>query len=141
MNAFSRLKRSLFVISMAVIVATCIHDVPLAPDGPPHVPWLTVSLETPHADDGALIVTLRGAVASTDLAASSSYHTYPQRIAQHHCRILVVGDLQSGALFRVRVSDGTPVNQYAVEINEVATRASMPRDDLAGYRLTLEMKP
>lgn len=94
-----------------------------------------VSLATPNADDGAILVTLTGPGVSNPQPGSSAYDVYFRVVSADELRIMVVGDLSTGVLLTVGVGAVTSIGQYSGTIVEVASRADVLRTSLTGYSL------
>jgi hypothetical protein len=96
---------------------------------------LTLELHSPNDDDGAVLFTLTGGpVEAIESQGNSVYYTV---IDAATIRVLIAGDLGSGALARVRIADRDQAAQYAGVVEQVAQRSSYTQRDPAGYRLTV----
>jgi hypothetical protein len=93
----------------------------------------TVSLVTPNADDGAVLVTLTGPGLANAQSASSSYHVYWRAVSPSEVRAIVVGDLSAGAVLTVSIDDVSKVGQYGGTVVEAASRNDVVRTSVAGY--------
>jgi hypothetical protein len=96
----------------------------------------TVSLVTPNADDGAVLLTLTGPGLANIQSASSSYHVYWRVVSASEVRAIVVGDLVSGAVLTASVDDVSKVGQYGGTVVEAASRSDVVRGSTSGYGLT-----
>lgn len=94
-----------------------------------------VSLATPNADDGAVLVTLTGPGVSNPQAGSSAYDVYFRVVSADELRVLVIGDLSNGVLVTVGVGAVGSIGQYSGTVVEVASRTDVLRVSLAGYSL------
>lgn len=105
------------------------------PDDP--VPGtLTLSLDTPHADDGALLLRLEGPdMTQVELAAGTLYLRFLED--QAGLTAVFVGDLTSADMLTFGVPDVERVGSYSATLLEVADRANALRGSLAGYTLTV----
>jgi hypothetical protein len=106
--------------------------------GPPDpVPGtLTLSLETPHGDDGAVLLRLDGAdISQVELAAPGLYLRFLED--QTGVTAVFVGDIVSGDLLTFDVPDVNSVASYAGTILEAADRSNALRGSLAEYTLTV----
>jgi len=97
---------------------------------------VTVSLVTPNADDGAVLVTLTGPNLATVQAASSAYRVYWRLVSAGEVRAIVVGNLTAGAVLTVNVDDVGKVGQYSGSVVEAASRSDVVRASVAGYGVT-----
>jgi len=97
---------------------------------------LTLSLVTPHADDGALLLRLEGPdMTQVGLAAGTLYLRFLED--QAGLTAVFVGDVTSGDMLTFRVPDVSRVGSYSATLLEVADRANALRGSLAGYTLTV----
>lgn len=97
---------------------------------------LTMSLTTPNADDGALVLRLEGPdMTQVGLAAPALYLRFLED--QSGVTAVLVGDVSEGALLTFRVPDVERVGSYSATPVEVADRANALRGSLAGYTLTV----
>lgn len=94
---------------------------------------LTVSLTTPHTDDGAIRFTVTGPFVTTPRAASPGHLVFTRQRSPQELDVVVVGDLQSEAILILPVRDTRTAPDYQVTITEVATRTNALRTDLTGY--------
>ena len=99
---------------------------------------LRLDLESPHNDDGAVVLTLRGPDVSNLQAASPAYLVYARSDSGARAvRLIVIGDLKGGALATVSVAPGHQLSDYSVTIDQVAARSDTLRADLSGYRVSV----
>lgn len=96
----------------------------------------TVSLVTPNADDGAVLITLTGPGLANPQSANSAYHVYWRVVSANDVRAIVVGDLASGAVLTVDVDDVGKIGQYVGSVVEAASRNDVVRTSVAGYGVT-----
>src|SRR5512146_2634509 len=96
----------------------------------------TVSLVTPNADDGVVLLTLTGPGLANVQSASSSYKVYWRVVSPSEVRAIVVGNLASGAVLTASVDDVGKVGQYAGTVVEAASRTDVVRGSTAGYGVT-----
>lgn len=111
---------------------------------PPPVPVsptaLRLDLVTPHSDDGAVVVTLRGPDVSNLQAASPAYLAYSRSDSSaREIRLIIIGDLKGGALGTIAVGPGHQLADYSVTIDQVAARNDTVRADLSGYRVNISV--
>jgi hypothetical protein len=98
---------------------------------------LVVSLNTPNGDDGAVLFTLTGPAFDTVQSLSPDYEVFSRIVAAERARVIVIGDLTSGQLVRLRLKGPRPASAYSASLEQVATRANARRADLAGYTLSV----
>lgn len=126
------------VILLSVAAYGCklddvIAEGPGSGDTDPTAGTLTVSLTTPHTDDGAIRFTLTGPFVTTPRAASPGHLVFTRQRSPQELDVVVVGDLQSEAILILPVRDTRTAPDYQIVITEVATRTSALRTDLSGY--------
>jgi hypothetical protein len=110
------------------------------PPAPISTTALRLDLETPHSDDGAVVLTLRGPDVSNLQAASPAYLAYSRSDSGARAvRLIIVGDLKGGGLGTVSVGPGHQLSDYSVTIDQVAARNDTLRADLSGYRVSVTM--
>jgi hypothetical protein len=125
------------VLALASLAACRDGTAPPPPSSSPRL--LTIALQTAHADDGALVITLRGPDVTDIRAASASYLAYTRSVAPDEARIVVLGDLSGGALLALEIGPGHQLADYTATVEDAATRADQLREDLAGYTLTVTL--
>jgi hypothetical protein len=108
-----------------------------APQTPEAPSGAVVSLITPNADDGAIVVTLKGPNVTTFEAGSSTYVLYSRIVSPQEARIIVVGNVAAGPLFTVKLGAGQQLSTYSAAVDQVAARSDTLRTSLSGYQLTL----
>lgn len=103
---------------------------------------LTLSVVTPHADDGAFLVSVAGpgilAVRPDPKVELSEARDTVAGVVR--ARLFVRGALSSGAVAQFDVPGGAAASQYTLQMLQAAARASgryAQRTDLALYALTL----
>ena len=97
---------------------------------------VTVSLVTPNADDGAVLVAVFGPAPAAIQAASAAYRVYSFTASPNEVRVLVAGDLSAGALLTLSVDDPGRIAEYHGTVVEVASRTDEIRPSLLEYELT-----
>jgi hypothetical protein len=127
---------SLTLLAAAGLSAACSEST-ITP--PPTPTALRIDLETPNADDGALVLTVRGPGISTVQAASAGYLTYTRDSGPEETRVIVVGDLKAGAVLTLQIASGHHLQDYRATIQQVATRSDGLRDDVSAYRATVTL--
>jgi hypothetical protein len=132
--------------SRAVIAILGFGAVACNPDGTaptlPEKPTAAlVSLVTPNADDGAVVVTLKGPDLSTITAASSGYVLYSRFASAQEARVIVVGNVAAGALVKLTFGAGHALSAYSATVEQVAARNDTLRASLVGYQLTFAEAP
>jgi hypothetical protein len=109
----------------------CSHE----PEGP--TPGtLNLMLGTPNNDDGAVLLTITGG--RVDSVESTGFSVYSARVDPNTLRIIVIGNLGSGTIARLRIADDRQLSRYSAAIAQVAARATYAQRDPAGYSVSLE---
>ena len=122
-------------LCLAVAVTAIAPACDKTPAAPPVAGTAIVSLNSPNEDDGALLITLRGPGVSAAQSASSDYLVYWRLAGEGEIRVLVLGELEPGPLFRVQLEATNRLSEYSATIEQVATRQDMLRTDMSGYGL------
>jgi hypothetical protein len=112
------------------------------PPPPPPLPGsAVVSLTTPNADDGAVMVTLQGPDLSTIQASSTAYVLYSRVSSAAEARVILVGNVSAGPLFTFKLGAGQALSAYTASVQQVATRGDALRTSTTGYQLTVAAAP
>jgi hypothetical protein len=96
---------------------------------------LALDFVTPASDDGAVLFTISGG--PVDSVAAPNHRLYINRIDANTVRVILVGNVGSGRVGRVYLSDERRIPLYSTSINQVAARGSYQQRDPAGYALAL----
>jgi hypothetical protein len=123
------------LIGLALGVACDNTPDPVQPPEPP-TGQLTVSLITPHSDDGALVFELRGTPVPDLVVADSAYWLYAEQVDSTTLRAVLAGDL-AGALVTFEASDVNSPPSYTATVIEVADRLNRVRATVQGYALEI----
>lgn len=124
------------VLALLLAAASACGDGATPPPVPVSPTAVRVDLETPHSDDGAVVLTLRGPDISNLQAASPAYLAYSRfDSGAREVRLIIVGDLKGGAVATASVAPGHRLSDYSVTIDQVAARSDTLRGDLSGYRV------
>ena len=121
--------------ALALALAGCSKDGPTEPAGGA----LTVSLTTPNAGDGAVLLTVGGGQIDSVTAvraADEIYHTGPTQ-GVGSVRVLVRGAIAAGPLVRVWVPDRGAVGSYYVLIEQAAAAGTYAQRAVSGYAATV----
>lgn len=97
--------------------------------------WLTVSLDSPSGDDGAVMLRITGA--PVDSIDAPGLQLFSARLDSVTTRLVLTGTIGSGALARIRVPDVLAASRYAATLEQAAARGSYAQRDVAGYRVTI----
>lgn len=97
---------------------------------------LVVSLTTPNADDGAIMLTVTGGTIESPAATSASHAFFYRQVSSTSVSAILVGDISAGPLMTIDVPDVNAVASYSATVIEVADQANDLRASLTGYELT-----
>jgi hypothetical protein len=101
---------------------------------------LALILDTPYADDGALLLRLEGPdMTQVGLATPGLYLRFLED--QTGVTAVFVGDVTVGDLLTFRVPDVSHINSYSATLLEAADRANALRGSLVEYSLTVAAVP
>ena len=104
--------------------------------GGPEPGFLDLTLNTPNADDGALLFKVVGGTVDSVVAGAmvqdGSYAT-----VTGGTRIVVAGNLTDGIIARVHVPDIKDVADYSVVIEQIAVRNTFAQRAMGGYSVTV----
>ena len=121
-------------LSLAIVAASVSCGDSTAPA--PAAGNVTVSLVTPHADDGVVRLTLFGPEFTDIQPASSAYRVYAFTASPTEVHVLVVGDLTAGAILTLRVNDPGKIGEYHGSVKEAASRSDEVHPVSTDYDLT-----
>ena len=123
------------VLSALILAILACHDddKTVAPTGPG---VLDVVLTTPNSDDGAVLLTVDGAVDSVQGAPYVVFSTASGTGA----RIVVTGDVVGGVIARLYVPDVGTADQYLAYLDEVAQRGTFMLRPGTSYQLELRVE-
>jgi hypothetical protein len=99
---------------------------------------LTVTLDTPTANDRAMVVTLSGPAAPTAVQGAAAGYVVHSRAQGTTTRVAIFGVIGDGALLRVTVPDVRQAKQYTAMVTEAADANNNTHASLAGYALSVD---
>lgn len=102
---------------------------------------LTVSLTTAPSAPGAVMFTVSGGTINS-VTVSGTYHKYETTLGTTSRRVLVTGNIISGALVTIAVPDIGKAAQYSATINQIAARSTAvtPYQQLAAGAFTIAVQ-
>jgi hypothetical protein len=128
------MRRGMVALAFVVAILACHDDdKTVAPTGPG---VLDVVLTTPNADDGAVLLTVDGAIDSVQGAPYVIFSTASGTGA----RIVVTGDVVAGVIARLYVPDVGTADQYLAHLDEVAQRGTFALQPPTSYQLELRVE-
>ncbi len=126
--------RWIFAMVAALLVAVgCSPDTTGAAARPG---TLSLTLTTPHADDGATTFEVSGPPIDSAMAVNASLRLFTRRVDGSTLVGAVVGALGNGTVVTLQVPDTGVADRYTARVIEVADRQDALRASLAGYALT-----
>lgn len=127
-----RALRILALLAGVAVVTSC------GGDGGPHATpgLLTLTLNTPNADDGALLFRVVGgqvdSVAGGAMVQDGSYTIQPT-----FTRIVVAGNIVDGVVAGIYVPDVNDASSYSVVMEQVAVRVTNAQRSISGYTIAV----
>lgn len=125
--------KTIAVLLAALLAAGCAND---ATGGDRQAGTLTLRLDTPNADDGAMTFQVSGGVIDSARAVNQSLRVFTRAEGGTVVGV-VVGTLSGGAVITLHVPDVGAAAGYSATVLEVADRQDALRASLAGYALTV----
>jgi len=101
---------------------------------------LLVTLVTPNADDGGVLIDVTGPEGVDSIVPLGGYEAYRRRNWEQ-ASALLVGAIQSGDVLEVHVRDVSKASQYQVTLRQVASTAFELRSSHDGYSVSLHQRP
>jgi hypothetical protein len=95
---------------------------------------LVVSYNGPSDTDGALLLSVSGAV--TAVKAVGGYQVASAPAGPTLTRVVVTGTLAAGDLFKITVPDVSLASTYSIHIDAAADRATFALTDVIAYTAT-----
>lgn len=98
---------------------------------------LLVTLASPNATDGGMVVSITGPDAVGSVRAADPGNVVRARTQGTTTTVAVFGTLAPGPLVRIAVPDVRQAGSYTATVREAADLESALRPSLAGYTLTV----
>ena len=108
--------------------------------GEPDVPSpgeLRVHLASPAGRDGAVLLTITGPAAPTEVTGTQAGVLVHARAVGGGWTVALFGAVSAGEVLRVRVPDVRKAAAYHATVREVAGEDNALRENLGAYRLTI----
>jgi hypothetical protein len=96
---------------------------------------LNAKLNSLRGDDGAVLFTITGGPVESVEAVGGIVHS--AQIDANTLRVVITGNLNAGAIARVRIADVTQASRYSAAVNQVAARSTYVQRDPGQYSITL----
>lgn len=130
-------RRTMTILALAALAAASCGENPQAPpvDEPPVPGTLLVVLDTPHADDVALLLTLSGPDTMTALQVVPAGVQSESAWVGGNIKVALFGALADGAVLAFHVPDARAVDQYTATLVEAAGPAAALRPAAPAYGL------
>lgn len=120
------------MLAAALWLAGCGEPTSIPPLG-----QVLVSFATPHEDDGAAVLVLRGPSFTTARPARSAHRIHWKINAPDELRAIVLGGITSGAILAVDIPDVRRVDDYTATLLDVAAADDSLREDLSAYSIAV----
>ena len=127
---------AMLATTAALLLGACSADVATAPTPPagPTGGWLTVQLNTPREDDGAVQLSVIGPrIDSVKLVRYDGFENH----SSDQVDFVATGNITSGDLARIFVPDLSRTTEYHVSVSAAAARDTYALQTLDGYRAVL----
>ena len=124
--------RRLALLGVAIVLA-CSGTPPEPP--PPVGGEVTLTLQSPNVDNGAVLIRVVGPI--TEITPSGDYLVSSAALGTTATKIVVVGDLISGPLIRVKVPNLDLLDSYSVFVEQAASGADFVLYDPSGYSILI----
>jgi hypothetical protein len=121
------------VIGGLTVLAACSGTPPEPP--PPVGGEVTLSLQTPNIDDGAVLIRIVGPI--TGITAVGDYLVSSVPVGTTATKVVIVGSLGVGPLIRVKVPNLDLLGTYSVFVEQVASRTDFVLYDPSGYGIVI----
>lgn len=107
-----------------------------SPSTGPTAGTLDVSLSTPFANDGALLLTISGGpVDSVEAAGSRVYSSRPD---ERTLLLILAGGIRAGTIARLHIPDTRQASSYVASVSQAAARSYDQRDP---SQYTVQLQP
>jgi len=121
------------VIGALTVLAACSSTPPEPP--PPVGGEVTLSLQTPNIDDGAVLIRIVCPI--TEITAAGDYLVSSVPVGTTATKVVIVGSLGAGPLIRVKVPNLDLLGTYSVFVEQVASRTDFVLYDPSGYSVII----
>jgi hypothetical protein len=131
------------VLVVAAFVAACSESpLPPPPSGTPPEPpappnSLTLRLQGPSSDDGALLLELKGPGLGAVTPADSTAMFSSEMISDSVLRVAIVGSVSNRAILYVNLTNRTDVSAYRATILDITNSSGQPRENLTPYSIRI----
>ena len=95
---------------------------------------LNLTLASPHADDGGIMLSVYGG--PVDSVEAVGYAIHSARAADS-VKMIVIGNFGSGVIARIHIPDSRQASRYTAQVKQVAARRTYAQRDPAGYTVSL----
>jgi hypothetical protein len=135
-QAFCWIRLSAALALLALVSCTVDSIAPF--DSGPEPGRLAVTLVSPHADDGAVLISLRGPNIGSVLPADPSYHIFSASGEENgELRLAVLGERVADVLVTFEVPDIRQANRYSATVINAADHSNALRAETAEYMLRI----
>lgn len=105
--------------------------------GGPEPGFLTLTLNTPNFDDGALLFKVVGGEVDSVVAGGPMTQEIAFTVQPSFTRVVVAGSLVDGVVARAYVPDVNNAADYSVVIEQIAVRNTFTQRATGGYSVTV----
>lgn len=102
---------------------------------PPDPGLVDLVLATPNSNDGALLLSITGALVNS--VTAQSFEVASVGAGSSTVKLLVRGNLTDGVIAQITVPDRHKLSSYQVTVNQAAARTTYQQQPLAGYAVNL----
>ena len=102
--------------------------------------FLDLTLNTPNADDGAVLFRVVGGDVDS-VVAGAMVQDGSYTVQSNFTRIVAAGNLTDGVVARIAVPDVGNVGDYSVVMEQVAVRNTFAQRGLLNYSITVSVTP
>ena len=128
-------------LTMGVIAVTLLGSCGDGQTGPkvPVPGALTFELQTPNAQEGALLIQLSGpGLTAAAVSTTGSSNQAFARMSGSALKIAVFGTIPAGPVFNIRVPDLARASEYTATVTEVSDTGNNLRVSLTGYAVRVK---
>lgn len=136
MNRIARNRRGT-ALALMVLLWAC--DGSSAVDTVPVEGEMVLSVVSPHADDGALLLSIRGTLLSQPVTVNPDHRVFVMEgeADGNEWRVAIVGEQLSGDVLTFAGVTPDDLGAFDIQVLEVADLQNELRDDLTGYQVSI----
>ncbi|MFQ5549856.1 MAG: hypothetical protein ACE5FJ_01305 [Gemmatimonadales bacterium] len=123
------MRRLLGLALLGMTLAGCGEDTPGT---------IVVSLESPNADDGAVLFRIIGPGIASAIGASTAFDVHVRLVSTTEAMVFLVGNVSDGPVLTLEVPNVGEANAYTGTVLDAANRADASQGSTASYAVTFE---